>query len=224
MVFACRDLNRTQAAIDRIKDERANVKCDVIELDLARLHSVRMFAANFKLKYKWGPPVFTFRNICVVQKNICSRIQRFPFPGPLRYWNSGCLLYQEAEVNLDKRVSEEKCFCVQSKCRTLRCVRFCFLFFILRLTPQYKDIHMSWHAVLHSSRWEAYVVWCLVLMEIVVCLVVCRKQILHVLRPDLCCSYNSVVESNGRGRLWGADSCWGGYQHLSKTSKHRHES
>jgi hypothetical protein len=52
VVFACRDLNRTQAAIDKIKDERANVKCDVIELDLARLHSVRMFAANFKLKYK----------------------------------------------------------------------------------------------------------------------------------------------------------------------------
>ncbi|XP_021920232.1 WW domain-containing oxidoreductase isoform X2 [Zootermopsis nevadensis] len=52
VVFACRDLIRTQAAIDRIKDERANVKCDVIELDLARLRSVRIFAEHFKLNYK----------------------------------------------------------------------------------------------------------------------------------------------------------------------------
>lgn len=52
VVFACRNLNRTQAAIGRIKEERPNATCDVIELDLARLHSVTKFAANFKLRYK----------------------------------------------------------------------------------------------------------------------------------------------------------------------------
>jgi short-subunit dehydrogenase len=52
VVFACRDISRTQAAIDRIKEERAHAVCDVIELDLARLHSVRKFAASLKLRYK----------------------------------------------------------------------------------------------------------------------------------------------------------------------------
>jgi WW domain-containing oxidoreductase len=52
VVFACRDLNRTWAAIGKIKEERPNATCDVIELDLARLHSVTKFAANFKLRYK----------------------------------------------------------------------------------------------------------------------------------------------------------------------------
>lgn len=52
VVFACRDITRTQAAIDRIKEERAHAVCDVIELDLARLHSVTKFAATVKLRYK----------------------------------------------------------------------------------------------------------------------------------------------------------------------------
>lgn len=52
VVFACRDLNRTRAAIGKIKEERPNATCDIIELDLARLHSVTKFAANFKLRYK----------------------------------------------------------------------------------------------------------------------------------------------------------------------------
>jgi hypothetical protein len=51
-VFACRDFNRTQSAIGRIKKERPNAICDVIELDLARLHSITKFAASFKLRYK----------------------------------------------------------------------------------------------------------------------------------------------------------------------------
>jgi hypothetical protein len=52
VVFVCRDINRSQAAIERIKKERAHAICDVIELDLARLHSVRKFAASMKLRYK----------------------------------------------------------------------------------------------------------------------------------------------------------------------------
>jgi hypothetical protein len=52
VVFACRDLSRTQAAIARIKEERPNATCDVIELDLARLHSVTNFVAHFKDRYK----------------------------------------------------------------------------------------------------------------------------------------------------------------------------
>jgi WW domain-containing oxidoreductase len=52
VVFACRDVNKTQAVIDRINEERAHAVCDVIELDLARLQSVRKFAASLKLRYK----------------------------------------------------------------------------------------------------------------------------------------------------------------------------
>jgi hypothetical protein len=52
VVFACRDITRTLAAVDRIKEERAHAICDVIELDLARLHSVTKFSATVKLRYK----------------------------------------------------------------------------------------------------------------------------------------------------------------------------
>jgi hypothetical protein len=51
-VFACRNFNRTQSAIDRIKEERPNATYDFIELDLARLHSVKKFATSVKLRYK----------------------------------------------------------------------------------------------------------------------------------------------------------------------------
>lgn len=52
VVFACRDISKTEIAIDKIKQERTNAVCDVIELDLCRLHSVKTFVANFRLRYK----------------------------------------------------------------------------------------------------------------------------------------------------------------------------
>ena len=86
VVFACRDITRTQAAIDRIKEERAHAVCDVIELDLARLHSVTKFAATMKLRYKWALPILTISNICVG----CNS-HYLPFKDPLRHCN--CSLY-----------------------------------------------------------------------------------------------------------------------------------
>ncbi|XP_063215496.1 WW domain-containing oxidoreductase [Bacillus rossius redtenbacheri] len=52
VIFACRDVTKASAAIDKIKCERPNVTCEVMELDLASLHSVKTFATNFKLHYK----------------------------------------------------------------------------------------------------------------------------------------------------------------------------
>ncbi|PSN49771.1 WW domain-containing oxidoreductase [Blattella germanica] len=46
------NVKKTEIAIDKIKSERANASCDLIELDLSRLHSVKNFIANFKLRYK----------------------------------------------------------------------------------------------------------------------------------------------------------------------------
>ncbi|XP_069677647.1 WW domain-containing oxidoreductase isoform X1 [Periplaneta americana] len=52
VVFACRDAKKSQEAISKIKAERVNASCEFIELDLARLHSVKTFVTNFKLRYK----------------------------------------------------------------------------------------------------------------------------------------------------------------------------
>jgi hypothetical protein len=40
------------AAIGKIKKQRPNTTCEVIELHLARLHSITKFAADFKHRYK----------------------------------------------------------------------------------------------------------------------------------------------------------------------------
>ncbi|XP_067002750.1 WW domain-containing oxidoreductase [Anabrus simplex] len=52
VVFACRSVSKAQEAIERIKNERPNTKCDALELDLASLRSVRAFATTFKLQYR----------------------------------------------------------------------------------------------------------------------------------------------------------------------------
>lgn len=107
VVFACRDITRTQAAIDRIKEERAHAVCDVIELDLARLHSVTKFAATMKLRYKWALPILTISNICVVI---------FTIYHSKTHWDIAiiCILYEETEGILSEWVSEER-FCFFSE-------------------------------------------------------------------------------------------------------------
>jgi hypothetical protein len=40
------------ASTGKIKEERPNATCDVIELKLAGLHSITKFAADFKHRYK----------------------------------------------------------------------------------------------------------------------------------------------------------------------------
>ena len=53
VVFACRDTTRAEVAIDKIKQERTNAVCEVIELDLASLQSVKTFVSTFKLRHKY---------------------------------------------------------------------------------------------------------------------------------------------------------------------------
>jgi NAD(P)-dependent dehydrogenase (short-subunit alcohol dehydrogenase family) len=50
-VLACRNLEKGEAALVRIKDEIPNASVEVIQLDLSSLASVRQFAEDFKAKY-----------------------------------------------------------------------------------------------------------------------------------------------------------------------------
>jgi NAD(P)-dependent dehydrogenase (short-subunit alcohol dehydrogenase family) len=50
-VLACRNLEKGEAALARIKEEIPNASVEVIQLDLSSLASVRQFAEDFKAKY-----------------------------------------------------------------------------------------------------------------------------------------------------------------------------
>ncbi|XP_001606146.2 WW domain-containing oxidoreductase [Nasonia vitripennis] len=52
VVFACRDLEKAKAAVKKVQQERENVTCDILHLDLCSLHSVQAAAAKFKQKYR----------------------------------------------------------------------------------------------------------------------------------------------------------------------------
>ena len=52
VVFACRNLESANTAIETIKSERANSVCEVIHCDLADLASVRAAAAEFHRRYR----------------------------------------------------------------------------------------------------------------------------------------------------------------------------
>lgn len=52
VIFACRSMDRAQAAIDKIKQERSAAKCLAFELDLQSLASVKLFADQFKRRFK----------------------------------------------------------------------------------------------------------------------------------------------------------------------------
>ncbi|XP_058804736.1 WW domain-containing oxidoreductase [Phymastichus coffea] len=52
VVFACRSIEKAQAAIDKIKKQKESVNCDILEIDFSSLHSVQNAANKFKLKYR----------------------------------------------------------------------------------------------------------------------------------------------------------------------------
>ncbi|RZF33091.1 hypothetical protein LSTR_LSTR009820 [Laodelphax striatellus] len=54
VIFACRSMERAQAAIDKIKQERSAAKCLAFELDLQSLASVKLFADQFKRRFKFA--------------------------------------------------------------------------------------------------------------------------------------------------------------------------
>ena len=47
VVFACRNLEKAEVSIGKVRSERAHVKCFAMELDLASLNSVKTFSENF---------------------------------------------------------------------------------------------------------------------------------------------------------------------------------
>ncbi|XP_015126762.1 WW domain-containing oxidoreductase isoform X2 [Diachasma alloeum] len=52
VIFACRNEEKAEAAIEEIKNERENVTCDTLQIDLSSLHSVKEAAEKFKQKYR----------------------------------------------------------------------------------------------------------------------------------------------------------------------------
>lgn len=52
VIFACRNMTKAEAAIKKIMQEKENVNCDVLELNLCSLQSVREAAEKFKQKYR----------------------------------------------------------------------------------------------------------------------------------------------------------------------------
>ncbi|CAK9821593.1 WW domain-containing oxidoreductase [Anthophora retusa] len=52
VILACRDLKKGTEAVEKIKQERESVTCELLELDLSSLHSVREAAEKFKQKYR----------------------------------------------------------------------------------------------------------------------------------------------------------------------------
>lgn len=53
VIFACRNEERADTAIEIIKNERENVTCDTLQIDFSSLHSVREAAEKFKQKYRY---------------------------------------------------------------------------------------------------------------------------------------------------------------------------
>ncbi|XP_053650200.1 WW domain-containing oxidoreductase isoform X2 [Cherax quadricarinatus] len=51
VVFACRDLTKAEAAIARIQKQRPSSTCHALQVDLASLTSVRMFAHTFSVRF-----------------------------------------------------------------------------------------------------------------------------------------------------------------------------
>ncbi|KAK0179882.1 hypothetical protein PV327_005593 [Microctonus hyperodae] len=52
VIMACRNIKKGEEAIEKIKSQRGNVSCDILQLDLSSLHSVRNAAEKLKQKYR----------------------------------------------------------------------------------------------------------------------------------------------------------------------------
>lgn len=52
VILACRDVKKAEDAIQKIQQERENVTCETLYLDLSSLQSVREAAEKFKQKYR----------------------------------------------------------------------------------------------------------------------------------------------------------------------------
>ncbi|KAK7862990.1 hypothetical protein R5R35_014545 [Gryllus longicercus] len=52
VIFACRDVDKAQDAIEKIKVDRPHAKCSVLELNLNSLLSVKTFATTFKIQHR----------------------------------------------------------------------------------------------------------------------------------------------------------------------------
>lgn len=52
VILACRDLKKGEEAVQKIQQERDNVMCETLHLDLSSLHCVREAAETFKHKYR----------------------------------------------------------------------------------------------------------------------------------------------------------------------------
>ncbi|KAK0083566.1 hypothetical protein PV325_002948 [Microctonus aethiopoides] len=52
VIMACRSIQKADEAIKKIKSQRGNVSCDILQLDLSSLHSVRTAAEKIKQKYQ----------------------------------------------------------------------------------------------------------------------------------------------------------------------------
>ncbi|CAL4150922.1 unnamed protein product, partial [Meganyctiphanes norvegica] len=51
VIFACRDISKSESAISKVTKLRPNAKCEAMEIDLSSLESVRTFSHTFALKY-----------------------------------------------------------------------------------------------------------------------------------------------------------------------------
>jgi hypothetical protein len=82
------DISTELAATGKIKKQRPSTTCEVTEQDLARLHSITEFAADFKHRHKWDLQQYASVGISyVVQKNVSCIVLLLPFWDPLRHWN-----------------------------------------------------------------------------------------------------------------------------------------
>lgn len=52
VILACRDIKKGEEAVQRIQQERDNVTCETLHLDLSSLYSVKEAAEKFKQKYR----------------------------------------------------------------------------------------------------------------------------------------------------------------------------
>lgn len=52
VILACRNFKTGEEAVKKIRQEKENVNCEVLELDLTLLQSVRNAAEKFKQKYR----------------------------------------------------------------------------------------------------------------------------------------------------------------------------
>ncbi|XP_011311594.1 WW domain-containing oxidoreductase isoform X1 [Fopius arisanus] len=52
VIFACRNEEKAEAAIEAIRNERENTTCDILQMDFSSLHTMRDAAEKFKQKYR----------------------------------------------------------------------------------------------------------------------------------------------------------------------------